>query len=121
MYLLEINTLTKQLLPPHWRGGIKEIMLKVLISPVFSIYDRLMELRKTATQDSNISSQVLVLDAMVKRISGSNLSYIVDGNDFSFDIWLPATIDNAKTNEIKKTIDTYKIAGVRYNIKQINN
>lgn len=116
MYLIDKKVFIKQLLPPHWRDTYREAVLSALLAPLFGLYDRLMAYRNAVRSEVNLSGQVLVLDAAVKRIAKTQNAYLVDNNNFSFEVVIPKGVDGEALAEIKKTLNAYKPAGVKYTI-----
>jgi hypothetical protein len=118
MFLIDIDILVKQLIPPHWRVKEKLNIFMTLTEPLKSIYKSIQQLSKESKSVININSQVIVLEKYIDTFLDYGRTSIVDDSSRGF---ILRVSDKYKEREkgIKQMVDKLKLSGISYRIQFI--
>jgi len=121
-FLIWIDAFVSQVLPPMWREEWQENFLKGLVTPFKTIYNDFYSYSVEVKQDINISTQVIVLEALLNRKAGFKipLIYLVDGQKTGeFIIYSPQNFDSKDV--INSVMKSLLRGGTRYEIIEYKN
>ena len=122
MYLLDTALLITHLLPPHWRGTWREVLLRALLAPLDMLYRSFIAWKEGVQPLINSNMQVAVLRHKLSHIADiaqHELSITEEPNTaLALVIGYPRQrVSAAEQQAMSDWIQQYKIAGVTFTLQ----
>ena len=115
MFLIDVDVLVKQLIPPHWREPKKLTIFSILTEPLKTVYKSSKQLLNDSKLEINLNSQVIVLENYINRILDYGRTSIVD-NARGFTIRVSDIYVNREL-DIIRAVNPLKLAGISFTIQ----